>query len=108
MGRFQVLWNRDTNERVVEKLIADALTVDDDPMDRAEAIAYVERQLAYAIEAAAAWFDSEVPDSKRQLRAGAHYLAVSAQATIAHDLAHSLAMTEREVWLAGRESERGS
>jgi hypothetical protein len=34
MGRFQILKNRDTNERVVEKLIADALTVDDDPMDR--------------------------------------------------------------------------
>ena len=96
MGRFQVLWNRDTNERVVEKLIADAFTVDDDPMDRAEAIAYVERQLAYAIEAAAAWFDSEPADSKRRDRAGAHYLAISAQADHAHDLARDLVIAERE------------
>ena len=96
MGRFQILKNRETTEREVETLIADAQAVDDDPMDRAEAIAYVERQLAYAIEDAAAAFDREPANSKRQLRAGAHYLAVNAQADHARDLANDLVIAERE------------
>lgn len=96
MERFQILKNRETTEREVETLIADAQAIDEYPMDRAEAIEYVKRQLDYAIEDAAAAFDREPANSRRQLRAGAHYLAVNAQADYAHDLASDLLMAERE------------
>ena len=82
----QSIYNKRTNQRVVERLIDRAPASLPGALGRALTLQYVREQLEQGMQDQAKVFDSEPAGSRAQARAGGAYLDLAAQQTIVGEL----------------------